>query len=140
MSGVFVDSCVLIDLIEKDSVWFNWSLAAFKTARLSHQLCINHMVFAEISKSFSSVETTKQFLGDVQIAIEPLNDSMAFLAAQAHTTYRRNKGEQVITLPDFFIGAHALVYGHTLLTRDKNRFATYFPALELIAPTGQIKE
>jgi predicted nucleic acid-binding protein len=134
MSGVFVDSCVLIDLIEKDSVWFDWSLAAFKTARLNHELCINHMVFAEISKTFASVEMTKQFLSDVQIAIEPLNDSMAFLAAQAHMAYRRNRGEQVITLPDFFIGAHALVLGHTLLTRDKNRFATYFPALELIAP------
>jgi predicted nucleic acid-binding protein len=136
MSRVFVDSCVLIDLIEKDRVWFDWSLSAFKTARLNHKLCINHLVFAEISKSFSSVEMTKHFLRDAQIEVEHLNDSMAFLAAQAHTAYRKNRGEQVVTLPDFFIGAHALVSGHTLLTRDKNRFTTYFPALELMTPTS----
>jgi predicted nucleic acid-binding protein len=37
-------------------------------------------------------------------------------------------------LPDFFIGAHAAVEGWPLLTGDANRFDTYFPALDVIAP------
>ncbi len=37
--------------------------------------------------------------------------------------------------PDFFIGAHALVEGHTLLTRDARRYRSYFPGVRLIAPS-----
>jgi hypothetical protein len=37
-------------------------------------------------------------------------------------------------LPDFYVGAHAAIRGHALLTRDGTRYRTYFPTLELIAP------
>jgi predicted nucleic acid-binding protein len=36
-------------------------------------------------------------------------------------------------LPEFFIGAHAAVEGWPLLSRDANRFKTYFPTLDVIA-------
>ena len=37
-------------------------------------------------------------------------------------------------LPDLFVGAHAAVAGHRLLTRGASRYRTCFPKLELIAP------
>jgi predicted nucleic acid-binding protein len=37
-------------------------------------------------------------------------------------------------MPDFYVGAHALIGGMELLTRDAARYRTYFPGLTIIAP------
>jgi len=37
-------------------------------------------------------------------------------------------------MPDFYIGAHAAVRDHTLLTRDAARHRAYFPTLRIVAP------
>ena len=58
----------------------------------------------------------------------------AFLAARAFLLYRRRGGAKRVLLTDFYIGAHAAIAGHTLLTRDPRRYQSYFPKLRLIAP------
>jgi len=57
-----------------------------------------------------------------------------FLAGKAYQRYRASGGVRTGVLPDFFIGAHALVAGVPLLTRDAARYRTYFPGIALIAP------
>lgn len=46
----------------------------------------------------------------------------AFPAAQAFDQYRRRGGTRRSPLPDFYIGAHAMVQNLQLLTRDVNRY------------------
>ncbi len=58
----------------------------------------------------------------------------AFLAGKCFLAYRRAGGIRRSSLPDFFIGAHALVQGMSLLTRDTARYRTYFKNLALIVP------
>ncbi len=57
-----------------------------------------------------------------------------FLAGKAFVRYRRQGGTKSNVLGDFFIGAHAAVSGHPILTRDTQRYAAYFPSVKLIAP------
>ena len=65
---------------------------------------------------------------------EALSYDAAFQAGKAHFSYRKAGGLRERTLPDFLIGAHALVRSHRLLTRDAARYRAYFPALEIISP------
>ena len=58
----------------------------------------------------------------------------AFLAGKSFLAYRRRGGHRTAPLSDFYIGAHAAVSGYRLLTRDVQRFRTYFPTVALITP------
>jgi predicted nucleic acid-binding protein len=64
----------------------------------------------------------------------PLPWEAAFLAGRLFVAYRRRGGQRRSPLPDFYIGAHALLGGMTLLTRDPARYRTCFPRLRLVAP------
>jgi predicted nucleic acid-binding protein len=57
-----------------------------------------------------------------------------FLAGKAFQRYRSAGGVKTGVLPDFFIGAHAVVANSVLITRDAARYRTYFPGIMLIAP------
>jgi predicted nucleic acid-binding protein len=57
-----------------------------------------------------------------------------FLAGKAYLRYREGRGTKRSPLPDFYIGAQAAVLGLDLITRDANRYRTYFPTVNLICP------
>jgi predicted nucleic acid-binding protein len=57
-----------------------------------------------------------------------------FLAAKAFLMYRKKGGNKHNVLGDFFVGAHAAVSRLPVLTRDTQRFQTYFPSVELVSP------
>ena len=65
---------------------------------------------------------------------EPLPWEAAFLTSRAYLRYRRRGGSRRSPMPDFYIGAHASLAGHALLTRDPLRYREYFPRLNVIAP------
>lgn len=48
--------------------------------------------------------------------------------------YRCRGGQRRSPLPDFYIGAHAVIAELSLLTRDVKRYRTYFPNVQLISP------
>jgi hypothetical protein len=131
---VFADSNVLLDILTDDPKWRPWSLASIEEARFRGQVRINDVVFAEISIGFLHIATVEAFLHDANIEIAPMPREALFLAGKAHRRYRAAEGTRTGVLPDFFIGAQAMVLGHPLLTRDARRYRTYFPRLELIAP------
>jgi len=130
---IFVDSCVLIDIFNDDAQWKSWSIAQVSQA-LPRGLCINAVVYAELSGSFATQQDVSAAIKRGRLEIKEITMEAAYLAADAFKRYRLNKGQFKTALPDFFIGAHAQVLSCPLLTRDPKRFATYFPDIELITP------
>jgi predicted nucleic acid-binding protein len=131
---ILVDSSVLIDLIERTPQWYPWSAEQLFAATQTQRVGINAIVFAEIARSFESLAAQNNFLESTGIVYWHLPAAAAFQASQAHRAYRAAGGSKVATLPDFFIGAHARVDGHTLMTRDAKRMHTYFPDVPVISP------
>ena len=134
MSGVLVDSNVLLDVMTEDARWFGWSAAALAELAESEQLLINPIIYAEVSVRFDRIEELEAALPASLIERAPLPWEAAFLAGKCFLKYRRKGGVRRSPMPDFYIGAHAAVAGLALLTRDPTRYRTYFPGLRLISP------
>jgi predicted nucleic acid-binding protein len=135
MSAVLVDSNVLLDIFTEDPVWASWSSAALAHATERSTLLINPIVYGEVSIHFTTIEELDKALPTSSFVREAIPFDAAFLAGKAFLAYRRRAGVKRSPLPDFLIGAHAAVRDYRLLTRDVARYRTYFPKLELIAPT-----
>lgn len=132
--GVLVDSNVLLDLLENDATWYDWSAGKLQEAADSSLLIINPVIYAEISVGFQRIEELEAVMQPDLFQRRPLPWEAAFLAGKCFARYRKLGGIRRSPLPDFFIGAHAAVEGLTLLTRDASRYRTYFPTVSLIAP------
>jgi predicted nucleic acid-binding protein len=131
---VLVDTCILVDVLQNDPQWADWSIAQLRAQATLHALAINPVVYAEISLSFSTLEALDAVVATLGLEVCEIPRPALFLAAKAFAQYRRRGGSRQQVLPDFFIGAHAAVQGWPLLTRDARRFRTYFPTLDLVAP------
>lgn len=134
MRSTLVDSNVLIDLFDEDSEWREWSDAMLTRCASQGSLVVNPIVFAEVAAGFDSIDDLEAALPEAYVRREALPWEAAFLAGRAFVQYRRRGGTMSAPLPDFYIGAHAAVAGHTLLTRDARRYRHYFPRLKIVAP------
>lgn len=131
---LLVDTNVLVDVVQNDPEWADWSIAQMRAQSSLHALVINPIIYAEISLSFSTLEALDDVVGTMALELREIPRPALFLAAKAYAQYRRRGGSKLQVLPDFFIGAHAAVEGWPLLTRDASRFRTYFPTLEVLSP------
>ena len=131
---LLVDTNVLVDVLQDDPQWADWSIGQLRAQSKIHELVINPVVYAELSLSFSTFESLDRVVATMQLALREIPRPALFLAGKAYLQYRRRGGSKARVLPDFFIGAHAAVEGWPLLTRDAGRFRTYFPSLEVVAP------
>jgi len=105
-----------------------------RTAAAQGPIPINPIIYAELAPAFATATDLDRWLDPAVFLRLPLPYAAGWLAAQAFLKYRRSGVTKHSPLPDFYIGAHAEVEGHTLVTRDPARYRTYFPNVTLIAP------
>lgn len=131
---IFVDTNIIIDIAGEEGPWTAWSERALADAQSNDITVCNHIVAAELAVGFRTMDLLLSLLEALKVELVPLTDAVAFDAGRAHAEHRRRGGSRQAILADFLIGGHAVSLGARLLTRDRRRFAGYFPELTLITP------
>lgn len=134
---ILVDSNVLIDVLDQDDRWFEWSSTKINRSVFGAYLFVNPVVIGELAPRFEALDDLRVILSAMLISVEPLLAEGSFLAGKAfeHHRLRKTPGSAKSILADFFIGGHAQAIGATILTRDPRFYRSYFPGVPLITPS-----
>ena len=131
---ILVDTNVLLDILQDDPQWAEWSQQQLETVSLTDSLAINAVIYSELSMAFERIEDLEAVIAEASLTLEPIPREALFLAGKVFLDYRRRQGAKQGVLPDFYIGAQAAVNGWPILTRDVGRYRSYFPTVRLVAP------
>ena len=131
---ILVDTNVLLDLVTDDTRWAEWSQQQLDLASAHDQLAINDVVYAELSIGYARMEQLDALISGTGLVCAVMPRPALFLAGKAFQRYR-SAGRKTAVLPDFFIGAHAVIADALLITRDAARHRSYFPGIMPIAPS-----
>ena len=101
---------------------------------------INAVSLAEICVGDADPPTVADRIRSWGVAILDVPASAVDVCPKAYRQYRNRRTSRsgtlvpVMPLPDFFIGAHAMIMGWELATADRGRFNQYFPSVSLKTP------
>jgi predicted nucleic acid-binding protein len=127
-----VDSSVLLDVVV-DSAYADASERVLRQAMSEGALIACECVLAEIRPAFSRGDFDA-FVTDWQLRFVPSSKESAALAGEHFARFLKRGGRAGRLLPDFLIGAHALVHANRLLARDRGYLRDYFARLPLMRP------
>lgn len=136
----FLDTNVLIYAFEPGSPFRDWAREVISKSVTGKGAMVNPIVVAEISVGDTDPGSVSDRIRSWGVEIINLPAAAAPVCAAAFAAYRarckRNSGKSITAtpLPDFFIGAHALILKARLATADESRYRTCFPDLELVTP------
>lgn len=131
---ILADTCVLLDVVQADTRWADWSQQQLEHAADHGGILVNSVIYAEFSVCYDTLHAVDDTLAAFGAQFEDIPRDALFLAGKAFRKYRAQRGTRSSVLPDFFIGAHAAVRELPLLTRDAARIRTYFPTVALLTP------
>jgi predicted nucleic acid-binding protein len=132
---IAIDSSVLVDLLADDG-------AAAAAAETCLRQCLSigpvvmcDVVVAETCTALQNGSEALEVLEEMGIAYSGVEAKSAIRAGEMQRRYRQRGGERQRTVPDFIVGAHALLQCDALITRDDAFFRDYFKGLKVIVPS-----
>ncbi len=131
---IAIDSSVIVDLLSGAD-----AAAASAEASVRHALSIGpvvvcDVVLAEITTALRDGAEALGVLEDIGISYLAVESKSAVRAGEMQRRYRQRGGLRQRTVPDFIVGAHALLQCSALITRDASFFRDYFKGLRVIVP------
>jgi predicted nucleic acid-binding protein len=136
---IAVDSSVLIDLIGAGP-GADAAEVTLQQALGEGPVVACEVVVAEVVAGLGSGAVVMEVLDEAGIAFSPLEMRSAVRAGEMQRRYkeRLRVGHALAsgarTVPDFLIGAHALLQCGTLITCDAGFYRDYFKGLKVIVP------
>lgn len=129
-----VDTSVLLDVLTGSSRYGPPSAAALRQAANEGALIASTAVWAEVVGAFHDGDAAAERLDALDVALVHDTREVAMLAGHIHRAYRAAGGTRRRILPDFLIGAHALIHADRLLTRDRGFYRQRFARLTILEP------
>ena len=130
---IALDSSILVD-IWSDQPDSHASDHALHEALLHGPVVACEIVVAEVCSSFMNSDDIFDALSDLGVAYSPIEQKAAVRAGEMQRRYRHRGGKRVRAVPDFLVGAHAMLQCDALITHDAGFFRDYFKGLKVIVP------
>jgi predicted nucleic acid-binding protein len=132
----FVDTAIVIYLMDEKSEFHEWSMEVFNNAKKEGPVIIPDIAYCELSIGLPSKEAADKVISELALERFPCSDQSLFNAGRAFKKYKgEHAGPKHNVLPDFLIGAQAECEKSPLLTNNEQDFVGYFPNIVLICPT-----
>ena len=128
---IAVDSSVLIELLGGGG---RTAAAAEALRDALHQgpVVLCDVVLAEVCTALQNGSEALQLLEDAGLVYLAIESKAALRAGEMQRRYRQRGGRRERTIPDFLVGAHALLQCDGLVTFDASFFRDYFKGLKVI--------
>lgn len=136
---IAVDTSILVDYIG-DGPSADEAEQLLRSALSNGPVVACEVVVSEVVAGLGHSDIVLETLEAIGIGFSPLELRAALRAGEMQRRYRQRlsagSGLPDIkrTVPDFLIGAHALLQCQGLITRDAGFFRDYFKGLRVIAP------
>jgi hypothetical protein len=131
---VAIDSSVLIDLLAGDDGAAEGAEASLRECLSAGPVAVCDVVLAEVTTALRDGAEVLGVLEEMGLSFHATEAKAAVRAGEMQRRYRQRGGKRQRTVPDFLVGAHALLQCNALITRDAGFFRDYFKGLKVIVP------
>ena len=136
---IAIDTSVLVDLLG-DDLMADAAEVCLRRALAAGPVVLCDIVVSEITAGLGHGADIMDVVEDMGMSYLPVERRAAIRAGEMQRRYKqrlRTLGKSVAaarTVPDFIVGAHALLQCTALITRDAGFFRDYFKGLKVIVP------
>jgi predicted nucleic acid-binding protein len=136
---IAVDTSVLVDLLGDDAL-ADAAESCLREALGLGPVVLSDVVVSEITAGLGHGAEIMDVVEEMGLRYLPLERKAAIRAGEMQRRYKQRlraagtASPPQRTVPDFIVGAHALLQCNALITRDAGFFRDYFKGLKLIVP------
>jgi predicted nucleic acid-binding protein len=136
---IAIDSSVLIDLLGDDAR-ADAAEASLRQALAHGPVVACDIVVSEIVAGLGHGTEVVEAIEEIGIHLAPIEMAASVRAGEMQRRYKERLKARGLnpttprTIPDFLVGAHALLQCKGLITRDAGFFRDYFKGLKIIVP------